>query len=83
MDQKQEMELRMEVRQYLIQIALELEAAAGGAKGAAENIGDRELAIPYVQQLYSRLSQATYLLDSFKRTIDKAINSDKKAEQKG
>jgi hypothetical protein len=77
MDQKQEREIRSQVRQDLLQIALELEASAAGARAAADSINDRDLAMTHMQQLYSRLKEATYLLDRFKRAIDDALASDK------
>jgi hypothetical protein len=77
MDPKREQEVKSQVREILLQIALELEASAAGARGAAANIPDRELGMPYVQQLYSRLKEATFLLDKFKRVIDDALAEDK------
>ena len=73
MDPKQEREMLSHVREYLLQIALELEASAAGARGAAENMLNRELAMAHTQQLYSRLKEATYLLERFKRVIDDAL----------
>lgn len=75
MDPKQERELEAQVTQCLLQIALELEAAAAGARGAAKAIPDRESSMRNVQQLYSRLQEATHLLNRFKRTIDEAVAS--------
>lgn len=77
MDPKREQEVLSQVRQYLLQIALELEASAAGARSAAKAIPDRELAMPHVQQLYSRLQEATFLMEKFKRAIDDAIANDK------
>jgi len=77
MDQKREQEVRAQVRQYLLQISLELEASAAAAKAAAEAIPNRQMALPYMQQLYSRLNEATYLLDRFKNTIDDALMNGK------
>ncbi len=73
MDPKEESKVINKTKEYLLQIALELEAAAAGARGAAEAIPDREKGMRHVQQLYSRLKEATYLLDRFKSTIDEAI----------
>ena len=77
MDKKREQEVRQQARQFLVQIALELEASAAGAKGAAEALPDSKLAQSYIQQLYSRLNEATYLLDRFKSTIDDAVKENK------
>ncbi len=74
MDPKQEQEVLAKVRQCLLQIALELQASATAARKAAENVPKRDKsAMPHVQQLYSRLSEATFQLDRFKRTIEEAI----------
>jgi len=79
MDQKREQEVRSQVREYLLQVALELEAAAAGARGAAGAIvgGSREQGMSHVQQLYSRLNEATFMLDRFKSTIDQALADEK------
>jgi len=79
MEDKREQEIKAQVREYLLQIALELEAAATGARGAAGAIvvGNHELGMINVQQLYSRLREATYLLDRFKSTIDEAVADQK------
>lgn len=79
MEDKREQEIRDQVREYLLQIALELEAAATGARGAAGAIvtGNHELGMINVQQLYSRLREATYLLGRFKSTIDEAVAAQK------
>jgi hypothetical protein len=75
MDQKREREVEGQAHEYLMQIALELEAAAAGARAAAQAVKEnrREEGFPHVQQLYSRLNEATLLLDRFKRAIDKAL----------
>ena len=72
---KQEQDILKEVRQFLLQLALELEASAAAARKAAEVISDadKEQAWPFVQQMYTRLSQANYLLQSFKTIIDDAV----------
>lgn len=73
MDQKREEEVKSQAREYLLQIALELEASAAGARAAAGNLANREIAMAHVQQLYTRLQEATFQLDRFKRVIDKAV----------
>ena len=74
MEPKREQEVLAQVRQCLLQIALELEASATAARNAAESVPKRDgSAMPHVQQLYSRLSEATFQLDRFKRTIDEAV----------
>jgi hypothetical protein len=77
MEPKREREMQSQVRQYLLQIALELEASAAGARRAAEAIPNRDLAMLHVQQLYSRLNEATFLLNRFKKSIDDALANDK------
>ena len=79
MDPKREREMQSQAREYLLQIALELEASAAGARSAAESIqkSDRDQGMIHVQQLYTRLKEATYLLDRFKRAIDDALAADK------
>jgi hypothetical protein len=42
------------VRQYLIQLALELEEAAAGARNAAGCLHDRDAAWVQVQQMFAR-----------------------------
>lgn len=73
MEPKKELEIQASVRQDLVQIAFELEAAALGARRAAESIPDRDLTMPNIQQLYARLGEAKYLLDRLKRMIDDAV----------
>jgi len=73
MDAKHEQAMRDEVRRFLTQIALELEAAAAGAHGAAAAAGDRKAAWPQVQQMYARFDQAARLLAELRATIDEAI----------
>ena len=78
MDPKREQEVLAQVRQCLLQIALELEASATAARKAAENVSNRDKsAMPHVQQLYSRLNEANFQLNRFKRTIDEAVAIDK------
>jgi hypothetical protein len=62
-----------EVRHCLTQIALELEAAAEGARGAAEHLADRSAAWSHVQQMYGRLEEASHLVGKFQRTINEAM----------
>jgi hypothetical protein len=77
-DPKREQEVLAQVRECLLQIALELEASATAARNAAELAPKRDgSAMPQVQQLYSRLSEATFQLDRFKRTIEEALADDK------
>jgi hypothetical protein len=77
MEPKREQDMQSRVREYLLQIALELEASAAGARSAAETIPNRDLAMTHVQQLYSRLQEATFLLERLKQTIDNALAEDK------
>lgn len=78
MEPKREQEVLSQVCQYLLQIALELEASALAARKAAELIPKRDgSAMPHVHQLYSRLNEATFLLNRFKSTIDDAIAENK------
>jgi len=79
MDPKREREMQRQAHEYLMQIALELESSAAGARGAAQAIltDNREQGMVHVQQLYSRLHEATHLLDRFKRAIDDALADDK------
>ena len=72
MDTKQEKDLRKEVREYLMQLALELQASADAAKKAADNVY-KDQAWPFVQQMYTRLSQANLFLERMKTTIDDAV----------
>ena len=53
-----------EVKKYLLQIALELETAAASARSAADAVPDQAKAWPHVQQLYTRLQEATTLIES-------------------
>ncbi len=62
-----------EVKKYLLQIALELETASASARAAAEAVPDQVKAWPHVQQLYTRLQEATTLIEQFQSTVDKAV----------
>jgi len=62
-----------EVKKYLLQIALELETAAAGARAAAAVVPDQTKAWPHVQQLYTRLQEATSLIEQFQTTVDTAV----------
>jgi hypothetical protein len=75
MDAKQEKDLKKEMHEYLMQLALELEASADAAKKAAEQVydADRGRSWALVQQMYTRLSQADHLLERIKATVDDAI----------
>ena len=73
METKPDPEMLLQVRSYLTQIALELDASAAGAKEAARLVEEPKAAMPHVQMMYARLHEANYLLDQFKRTIDDAI----------
>ena len=75
MDAKQEREIEKELREFLLQLAMELEASAAAARQAAEFASDkdRQKAWPHVQQMYTRLSQANHLLQSFQATIDDGL----------
>jgi len=73
MDQKQQQAIIDEVRLCLNQIALELEASAQGARSAMAVLHDRKASWVHIQQLYSRLGQATHLVNKFQKTIDEAI----------
>jgi cell fate (sporulation/competence/biofilm development) regulator YmcA (YheA/YmcA/DUF963 family) len=75
MDTKEEKELLDKVRQYLMQVALELEKASLGAKAAAQSLPEREKVWPHVQQMYTRLNEANFLLERFKSTIDEAVKT--------
>jgi len=81
MDTKQEKELRKEMREYLMQLALELEASADAAKKASEHVfdNDRGLSWTFVQQIYTRLSQANHLLERIKATVDDAVKLEESA----
>jgi hypothetical protein len=71
--EKSEQAMLNEVRRFLTQISLELEASAAGAREAAAAIPNRDTAWPQVQQMYARLNGATRLLEEFRTTIDEAI----------
>ncbi len=62
-----------EVKKYLLQIALELETASASARAAADAVPNQEKAWPHVQQLYTRLQEATTLIEHFQVTVDKAV----------
>ncbi len=62
-----------EVRRYLTQIALELEAAAQGAREAARLLPDPRESWPQVHQMYARLEQATGLVTQFQRRINEVV----------
>lgn len=64
-----------EVKKYLLQIALELETASASARLAADAVPDQQRAWPHVQQLYTRLQEATTLIEQFQVTVDKAVAS--------
>lgn len=73
MDEKQEKLILDDVRLCLRQIALELEAAAEGARKAADAIPSQQAAWPPVQQMYTRLDEANHLIERFKSTINAAV----------
>lgn len=73
MDEKQEKLILDDVRLCLRQIALELEAAAEGARKAADAMPSQEGAWPPVQQLHTRLDEANYLVTKFKAKINEAV----------
>ena len=73
MDEKQEKLFIDDVRLCLRQIALELEAAAEGARKAADAMPSREGAWSPVQQMYTRLDAANFLVAKFKTTINEAV----------
>jgi hypothetical protein len=83
MEAKQEQEIMKEVRELLLQVAMELEAAGAAARKAAEltTDADRHRAWPYGQQMYTRLAQANRLLQQFQSTIDEALKQED-ADQK-
>jgi len=68
-----ESEVVNDVRQFLVQIALELEESAAGAKAAAGALPDRAAAWPQVQRMYSRLQQANYLVERVQATVKLAV----------
>jgi uncharacterized membrane protein YccC len=78
MDAKQEQKILKEVRELLLQLAMELEASAAAARKAAElaTDADRQRAWPYGQQMYTRLSQANHLLQQFQSFIDDALKQE-------
>ncbi len=78
MDPKREQEINSQVRQFFLQIAAELEAAAAGARSVAAAIPNRDLAWTLTQQFYSRLEDANHLVKSLQRTIDEAIQNSQK-----
>lgn len=75
MDAKQEKDLRNEIREYLLQLALELQASADAAKKAAglTQEADGDQAWRFVQQMYTRLGQADFMLKKIKTAIDEAV----------
>lgn len=75
MDPRQERDVVVQVRQFLSQIALELEASAAGAKAAADSIDDRDVAWRHVQQLYARLQEATHLVSRLQTTVNDAVEA--------
>jgi hypothetical protein len=83
MEAKQEQEILKETRELLLQVAMELEAAADAARKAAEltTEADRHRAWAHGQQMYTRLSQANRLLKQFQSTIDDALKQEE-ADQK-
>ena len=83
MDSK-ERGIREEVRQFLLQLAMELETSAGAARKAAELSlkSDMETAWPYVQQMYTRLSQANLQLQSLKALVDYAVKQENADQNK-
>ncbi len=64
-----------DVKRYLLQIALELETASSNARAAAEAVPDQEKAWPHLQQLYTRLHEATHLIEQFQTTVNKAVSN--------
>lgn len=64
-----------DVKQYLLQIALELETASTSARAAADAVPDQGKAWPHLQQLYTRLHEATHLIEQFQITVDKAVSN--------
>ena len=62
-----------EVKNYLLQIGLELEAASTSARSAADAVPDQAQAWPHVQQLYTRLHEATQLVEQFQTTVDRLV----------
>jgi hypothetical protein len=62
-----------DVRRLFIQIALELEASAAGAKAAAIALPDREAAWPQVQQMYTRFQEAAFLVERIQKVVDEAM----------
>ena len=68
-----EREVVNDVRQFLVQIALELEESAAGAAAAAGALPDRAAAWPQVQRMYTRLQQANYLVERVQKTVSQAI----------
>ena len=72
MDERQVID---QTRQCLIQIALELEEAAAGAKHAAECLDDRDAAWAQVHQMFARLGQADHLIKRFRGVIEEATKS--------
>ena len=83
MDAKQEQGMLKEVREFLLQLAMELEASAAAARKAAVLVtdADKQRAWPQVQQMYTRLSQANHLLQRFQSIIDNALKQED-ADQK-
>jgi len=85
LDPKQEQKMLKEVREFLLQLALELEASAAAARKAAELVYDRgekarQQTWPQVQQMYTRLSQANLLLQNLKTTIDDALKQEENGQ---
>ncbi|MFW5879134.1 MAG: hypothetical protein ACOCVR_04865 [Myxococcota bacterium] len=61
------------LREILLKMAYELEAAALAARGAALALEDRQTALRDINQLYTRLQEADYLLSRFKSTVDETV----------
>jgi hypothetical protein len=78
MDNKKMGEIDSQARQFLLQIAAELEAAAAGARSVAAAIPNRELTGMLIQQFYARLDEANHLVKTLQRTIDEAVKDSQK-----
>ena len=75
MDFTDEQAVQNEARRYLIEISLELEAAATAARRAAAALpGHRDVAWREIQQMYARYDQASRRMAELRATVEDAVS---------